>query len=136
MVVGDIYNIEARVREIDPRLVILFDYFKERYVVYEKVRRVRPEAVMADGTQIYALVDELMHVITLENEDGGFRPLDSRLIDDLIRMDTHRDEFDFKKFQENARKQREKAKEEKFDGIRQMAKYYAPLVRRELKYGL
>lgn len=135
MVVGDIYNIESRVKEISPALFLCFDHVKERYVVFEKVMKYRPEFETEDGV-FFSTVEELMHVTTLENEDGSFRPLDQRLLTDLRNMDTHQNDNWFNELKSQARKKRESFKNDRDDYTQQVLKHYYPLVRKELVYGL
>ena len=62
--------IAREIRKIDPRLRVVWNWNKQRWIIYETGYQTGRD-----------------HIVTrIENKDGSFRPLDQRVIKDLERM--------------------------------------------------
>ena len=71
------WSIVRRVQQIDPRLTIRWMPHKERWGIYRRT--------LSESRTYHQ--DILVRVV--KNEDGSYRPLDSRVLDDLRRADMH-----------------------------------------------
>jgi len=76
MLTQDILEIDRKLKAYDPQLFIMFNPATERFEIW----RENP--------------DEPSLVCVVENEDGSFRPLDARVLDEVAKRDVWRRGFD------------------------------------------